>query len=75
LIVHPDLERCVGLATAAFAIEVIGASLAMKNDRLGLPSSTEHTIPPGVWYPSELPKQSRKNLLRAAKEETITYEL
>mmetsp|Transcript_101599 Transcript_101599/g.206382 ORF Transcript_101599/g.206382 Transcript_101599/m.206382 type:complete len:456 (-) Transcript_101599:117-1484(-) len=56
-IVHNDLEVCVGLATAAFAIEVL------KKD----------TIPAGVWYPAELPKEARSNLLKAAEEETITY--
>ena len=56
-IVHDDLEMCVGLATAAFAIEVL------KNE----------TIPAGVWYPAELPKEARSNLLEAAKEGTITY--
>ena len=59
-IVHDDLEMCVGLATAAFAIEVL------KKDDC-------KTIPFGVWYPAELPKEARSNILEAAKEGTITY--
>lgn len=59
-IVHDDLEMCVGLATAAFAIEV-------------LKKEGEKTIPSGVWYPAELPKEARSNILEAAKEGTITY--
>ena len=57
-IVHPDLESCVGLATAAFAIEVL-----------------KGTVPAGIWYPAELPPTARKNILEAAKEDTLTYEL
>ncbi len=56
-IVHDDLEMCVGLATAAFAVEVL----------------KQETIPAGVWYPAELPKEARSNILEAAKEGTITY--
>ncbi|VEU37321.1 unnamed protein product [Pseudo-nitzschia multistriata] len=60
-IVHDDLEVCVGLATAAFALEV-------------LKTGTEsETIPPGVWYPAELPKEARANILEAAKEQSITF--
>ena len=55
-IVHPDLEQCVGLATAAFCIEVL-----------------KGTVPPGIWYPAELPPQARSNILEAAKEESIDY--
>ena len=57
-IVHPDLESCRGLATAAFALEVL-----------------KGTVPPGVWYPAELPPVARKNILEAVREETLTYEL
>mmetsp|Transcript_1396 Transcript_1396/g.2553 ORF Transcript_1396/g.2553 Transcript_1396/m.2553 type:complete len:254 (+) Transcript_1396:2-763(+) len=56
-IVHPDLEDCVGLATAAFALEVL------KGD----------TVQPGIWYPAELPQDARTNILLAAKEKTISY--
>lgn len=59
-IVHDDLEVCVGLATAAFAIEVL-----KKDD--------EKTIPAGIWYPAELPKEARANILEAVREESITY--
>ncbi|KAL7547023.1 hypothetical protein ACHAWF_010339, partial [Thalassiosira exigua] len=42
-IAHPDLEQCVGLATAAFALEVA--------DSFG---SEGATVEPGVWFPVEL---------------------
>jgi len=60
-IVHDDLEVCVGLATAAFALEVL---------KTGTP---EETIPPGVWYPAELPKAARANILEATRERSITF--
>lgn len=56
-IVHPDLEDCVGLATAAFALEVLKGV----------------TVKPGIWYPAELPQEARTNILLAAKEKTISY--
>lgn len=56
-IVHPDLEDCVGLATAAFAIEVLKG----------------HTVQPGIWYPSEMSPEARANILEAARENTINY--
>lgn len=59
-IVHPDLEVCVGLATAAFAVEI-------------LKQGTERTIEPGIWYPAELSQEARANILEATKEETISY--
>ena len=39
-IVHDDLENCVGLATAAFAIEVFKNEISNNEGR---------TIPSGVW--------------------------
>ena len=57
-IVHSDLERCVGLATAAFCVQVL-----------------KGTIPPGIWYPAELPQEARSNILEAAREETINYKV
>jgi len=59
-IVHDDLEMCVGLATAAFAIEVL-----KKGD--------DKTIPDGVWYPAELLKEARSNILEAVREGSLTY--
>ncbi|KAL7530657.1 hypothetical protein ACHAXR_003620 [Thalassiosira sp. AJA248-18] len=61
---HPDLEQCVGLATAAFALEVVNS---MRNK--------EATVQPGVWFPVELGKQARENILRVAKEDAFVYEL
>jgi hypothetical protein len=63
-IAHPDLEQCVGLATAAFALEVVNS---MKEK--------EATIQPGVWFPVELDKQARENILRVAKEDAFVYEV
>ena len=63
-IAHPDLEQCVGLATAAFALEVVNS---MKDK--------EATIQPGVWFPVELDKQARENILRVAKEDAFVYEV
>jgi len=62
---HPDLEQCVGLATAAFALEVANS---VKNKDAA-------TVQPGVWFPVELGKQARENILRIAKEDTFVYEL
>jgi len=56
-IVHPDLEDCVGLATAAFAVEVLKGE----------------TVQPGVWYPSEMSPEARANILEASRENTINY--
>jgi len=55
---HPDLEQCVGQATAAFALEVLRG-----------------TVAPGVWFPAELQKEARANILEAAREDSIVYEL
>jgi len=96
LIVHPDLERCVGLATAAFAVEVLKSSLQQQQqsqssssssssnssssnnnsvDTTSTTTTTTDIIPSGVWYPAELPTGVRRNLLKAAKEEAITYDV
>ena len=64
-IAHDDLEQCVGLATAAFALEV-------ANSYVG---KDVKTIPPGVWFPVELEKHARENILRVVKEGAIVYEL
>ena len=56
-IVHPDLEDCVGLATAVFALEVLKGE----------------TVQPGIWYPSEMSPEARANILEAARENTINY--
>ena len=64
--VHPDLEDCVGLATAAFALEIL-------RGRLG-DVSNKTTIEPGVWFPTELKARARDNILRLAKEKTLVWE-
>ena len=62
---HSDLEQCVGLATAAFALEVANS---MKQEGGG-------TISSGVWFPIELGKEARENILRVSKEDAFIYEL
>lgn len=59
-IAHPDLEQCVGLATAAFALEML---------------NKQQTVQPGVWFPSELGEEARKNILDVSKEDAFVYEL
>lgn len=59
-IAHPDLEQCVGLATAAFALEML---------------NKQQTVQPGVWFPSELGVEARKNILDVSKEDAFVYEL
>ncbi|OEU23588.1 hypothetical protein FRACYDRAFT_233763 [Fragilariopsis cylindrus CCMP1102] len=76
LIVHNDLEMAVGLATAAFAIEVLKSNNKNgDNDDDDEQQEQQQTIPSGVWYPAELPKQARLNILEVVKEGTITYEV
>lgn len=59
-IAHPDLENCVGLATAAFALEML---------------NKQQTVQPGVWFPSELGEEARKNILEVSREDAFVYEL
>jgi hypothetical protein len=80
LIVHHDLEMAVGLATAAFAIEVLKKNSNDNGDDNNDnddddEQQEQQTIPSGVWYPAELPKQARSNILEVVKEGTITYEV
>jgi len=65
---HPDLESCVGLATAAFVLEV--ATSIVGEDK-----SLTTSIEAGVWFPVELKKLARTNILQAVKEDTFVYEL
>ena len=55
----------MGLATAAFALEV-ATSVRSKEGA---------TVPPGVWFPVELGGKARENILRVAKEDSFVYEL
>ena len=63
-IAHDDLEQCVGLATAAFALELANSFNAQD----------DATVSAGVWFPVELGSDARKNILRVAKEDAIVYE-
>jgi hypothetical protein len=61
---HDDLEQCVGLATAAFALEVANSC---NGDYI--------TVSPGVWFPVEMGRKARENVLKIAKEGAFVYEL
>ena len=62
---HDDLEQCVGLATAAFALEVVN-SCGSKDGK---------TVEPGVWFPIEMGREARENILQVVKEGAFVYEL
>ena len=68
---HDDLEQCVGLATAAFALEVAN-SMERGSGGAGL---GQPTVPPGVWFPVEMERVARENILEVVKEGAFVYEL
>jgi hypothetical protein len=74
---HPDLESCVGLATASFALEVAESVVLRGGVGRGVGENKvkESTIEPGVWFPVELGKQARTNILRSMREDAFVYEL
>lgn len=57
-VTHADLEQCVGLATAAFALQIIENS----------------AIKPGVYFPAELPVSAREAILGDVKRDAIAWE-
>ena len=61
----------MGLATAAFALEVADSVGIVDEDG----GEGGATIEPGVWFPVELGKRARTNILRVAKEDAFVYEL
>mmetsp|Transcript_20887 Transcript_20887/g.29482 ORF Transcript_20887/g.29482 Transcript_20887/m.29482 type:complete len:452 (-) Transcript_20887:2416-3771(-) len=61
IVTHDDLEQCVGLATAAFILELLNSSKIEK-------------IKPGVYYPAELPLESRERILEQVKRDAIVWE-
>mmetsp|Transcript_758 Transcript_758/g.1095 ORF Transcript_758/g.1095 Transcript_758/m.1095 type:complete len:453 (-) Transcript_758:28-1386(-) len=61
IVTHDDLEQCVGLATAAFILEL-------------LDGSKSKLIKPGVYYPAELPLKSRERILEQVKRDAIVWE-
>jgi len=60
IVTHDDLEQCVGLATAAFVLELI--------------ETGNEQIKPGVYYPAELPLESRQRILERVKRDAIVWE-
>ena len=73
--VHEDLEDCVGQATAAFALECLQSSSSSSSSAAEGGGKTAGTIKPGVWFPAELEKAARANILTKAKERTIVWEV
>lgn len=69
-VAHDDLEMCVGLATAAFALEV-----ARSMYDFGSGDGATPTVLPGVFFPVELGKRARENILEVVKEDAFVYEL
>lgn len=59
LVTHDDLEECVGLATAAFALEMLEPG----------------ACPPGVFFPAELPQPLRAAILSRVKKTSLVWEL
>ena len=60
-VTHADLEQCVGLATAAFALEL------MRTDAGG-------EVAPGVYYPADLPAESRARILSRIRQGACLWE-
>ena len=60
-VAHNDLEDCVGQATAAFGLEL-------------LRETGTATIEPGVWFPAELQKLARTNILEKAREGAFVWD-
>ena len=58
-VAHDDLEMCVGLATAAFAAELL------RGD----------SVRPGVWYPAELEPDARARILERVREGAIVWDV
>ena len=68
-VAHPDLEDCVGQATAAFGLELLRG-----RGEPGGPAE-DPTVPPGVWYPAELGEAARTNILRVVREKATVWEM
>ena len=64
-VAHPDLQDCVGQATAAFGMELLRGGGGAEGS----------TIAPGVWYPAELGAEARASILSGARENAFIWEL
>ena len=62
IVTHDDLEQCVGLATAAFVLELMR-------------TEGGNEIESGVCYPAELPPESRKRILKRVKRDAIVWDM
>ena len=65
--IHPQLEDCVGQATAAFAVELLKGRADCSCDDV--------TIHPGVWFPAELNATARSNVLSVVKQKALLWEM
>ena len=60
LLTHNDLEKCVGDAIAAFALEILKPGI----------------VPAGVYFPEEVPSISfRNNILNYVSKDAIAYNI
>jgi len=66
VVTHNDLEQCVGLAMAAFVLELLEDG---KRDR-----KSNTNIKPGIYYPAELPLESRERILEQVKKYAIVWD-
>ena len=73
-VTHDDLEQCVGLATAAFAIELMHPSDADADAAATATASSESPIDPGVYFPSDLPAPSRRAILERVRRDALEWE-
>ena len=83
-VTHDDLEQCVGLATAAFALELMNPAASSPTPNTLPPgafsskevdTNTANSIPPGIYFPSELPPVSRQAILGRVKGDASVWEL
>ena len=65
--IHPQLDDCVGQATAAFAIELLRGREPL--------ATSAGSIAPGVWYPVELHGAARRQILSVVQETAMLWEM
>ena len=82
-VTHDDLEQCVGLATAAFALELMSPAVSPPTPNALPPgafslkevnTNTASSIPPGIYFPSELPPASRQAILERVRGDASVWE-
>jgi len=69
---HNDLEKCVGDAIAAFAVELLAATAATTTTTTA--ESSKSSIPSGVYFPEEVPSEIFKaNIMKQISKDAILY--